>query len=182
MVEIVESEEKNSWGENVFTLAIDGVIWMDNGDWELEDAINAAKNAKGKCFVAGLGMGLILQVLWNNPDVESVDVVEINKEVLIETKKYLLLHKKLTHEQFDKTNFVLANAFSVDKKLLRNKKFDYVYCDTYLEPDVTAYVEIQQVLNNLKKQDLLQNNTVVSGWMYDRIKKEIENVQNTTDV
>jgi hypothetical protein len=47
--------------------------------WSME---NYAKNSYGKVLVAGLGLGLVTGELLNNADVDSVTVVELNKDVI----------------------------------------------------------------------------------------------------
>jgi hypothetical protein len=47
--------------------------------WSMQ---NYAKNSYGKVLVAGLGLGLVTGELLNNADVESVTVIELNKDVI----------------------------------------------------------------------------------------------------
>jgi len=83
------------------------------GDVMVDDPLHAigmaelAKASKGRVLVAGLGLGLILHYLDRNESVTSVDVVEINKDVI-------RLIKPLLPE------------FKYDFRIIRQGFFDYI--------------------------------------------------------
>jgi hypothetical protein len=57
-------------------------IWMVDDPphwWSMQ---NYAKNSSGKVLVAGLGLGLVTGELLNNVDVNSITVIERNKDVI----------------------------------------------------------------------------------------------------
>ena len=66
-----------------------------------------AKESKGKVLVGGLGLGLIIHALENNPEVKSIDVVDLNDDV-IKLINPLIPHTKTTvyhGDVFDKRWF-----------------------------------------------------------------------------
>ena len=148
MVEIVESPYKNSRGEFVKHLVIDDVIWMSSGDDEYEDIERALKTANGDCLILGLGLGLIVQECEKLNCVNSILVYEISHEVIG-------LHSfgpKVTIKQADAT------------KINELTKFDWIYFDIWLDPDLEA---MQQCFDNA--QSLLKPDGVVECWLKPRL-------------
>jgi hypothetical protein len=57
-------------------------MWMSDSPSEIEDMENLAHRAKsGKVLVAGLGMGLLTEILASKPEVHVVDVIEISSDI-----------------------------------------------------------------------------------------------------
>jgi Spermine/spermidine synthase domain len=56
--------------------------WMVDDPPHFWSMQNYAKNSYGKVLVAGLGLGLVTGELLNNTDVNSVTVIELNKDVI----------------------------------------------------------------------------------------------------
>jgi len=77
-------------------------------DWMVDDPLHTfgmmglADNSEGKVLVAGLGLGIIVHYLVQNPKVKQIDVVEINKNVIELIKPLLPKSRKLKiiHDNF----------------------------------------------------------------------------------
>src|SRR4051812_9361086 len=72
----------NSRGELVKHLIINDVIWMSNDDEEYQDIDKSLATAHGDCYIGGLGMGLIAKLCAEKNNVDSVYVVEINRDII----------------------------------------------------------------------------------------------------
>lgn len=56
--------------------------WMVDDPPHLWSMYDYGKNSRGRVLIAGLGLGLIIWGLENNVDVNSITVVEMNKDVI----------------------------------------------------------------------------------------------------
>lgn len=66
-------------------LLIDGELWMSDTTAERYDHIDAAYEIGrrgGRILIGGLGLGMILRVALLTPEVEHVDVVELDEDVI----------------------------------------------------------------------------------------------------
>jgi len=60
-----------------------------------------AKASYGKVLVAGLGLGLIVHALEENNNVDSIDVVEINRDVISLVYPHIRVRKtRIIHDDF----------------------------------------------------------------------------------
>jgi spermidine synthase len=57
------------------------VIMSDTPD-EMRDHYRIVRQAKGRCIIAGLGIGMVLYNMLEKPEVAHVDVLEISEEVI----------------------------------------------------------------------------------------------------
>lgn len=67
----------------------------------------------GRVLVAGLGMGLVLWWLCENPDIESIVVVEQSAEAIKEMQPYLPRDKRIQYVHGDYYDFIAGQANSV---------------------------------------------------------------------
>lgn len=58
------------------------MLWMSDSPSEIEDMERLAERVNGKVLVAGLGMGLLTEILARNPEVHAADVIEISPEIV----------------------------------------------------------------------------------------------------
>lgn len=59
-----------------------GAVVMSDTPVEMDDHIEAVRNASGHCLVGGLGLGMVVSAMLEKDDVEKVTVVEIFQEVI----------------------------------------------------------------------------------------------------
>ena len=64
------------------TLHLDGVIVMEDGVSELRRHLPIWLAARGRVLVTGLGLGCVLRGLLAKPEVEHVDVIEIDADII----------------------------------------------------------------------------------------------------
>lgn len=99
-------------------------VWMSPAISEIESMGEGIEKGHGKCMTMGLGIG-VLPYLWLQKDeVESVTVVEFNKDVIDLFEKYIRPQFK-THK---KLQIIHGDAFDYFNEEFLNQ-FNYVYVD-----------------------------------------------------
>jgi hypothetical protein len=82
-------------------LTEDGNPWMTDNLFEVESTVGAVEVARGDVLVGGLGMGLF--PTWIKDKVNSIDIVELNQEVIdlvfhqVATEKMKIIHDEIYH-------------------------------------------------------------------------------------
>lgn len=163
-IEIIESEEYNSFGEKIYNFVIDDIIWMSNYDDEVIDSKRSLQKASGNCYIGGLGLGIITMMAAKIPQIKSITVVEINKFVIAKTS--LFIQDRLTKEEFSKIKIYRGNAM-YDFFALENY-YDWMYFDIWLEPDETAKKIYKECKQNA--QPYLKKNGIFEAWLRERIE------------
>jgi hypothetical protein len=99
-------------------------VWMSPAISEIESMRDGIEKGRGKCLTMGLGIG-VLPYLWLLKDeVESVTIVEFNKDVIDLFEKYI-------RPQFrtdKRLEIIHGDAFDYYTEEFLNQ-FDYVYVD-----------------------------------------------------
>ena len=137
-------------------------VWMSPAVSEIESMNDGVKKGHGKCMTMGLGLG-VLPYLWLLKDeVESVTVVEFNKDVINLFEKYI-------RPQFGfnkKLEIIHGNAFDYYNEDFL-KKFDYVYIDFWesTEDGLDFYIKLMDMHINLPHIDY---------WIEDSILYDIK--------
>jgi hypothetical protein len=104
-------------------LIVDGVTWMSLSRHEIIGHLLPISLAIRNIAIAGLGLGyFVLRVMGKN-DVESLDVYEIDSDV-IDFFKLTFSNR----DGFDKVNFIEGDVYETFK----DKNYDFVYSDIYL--------------------------------------------------
>lgn len=93
-------------------------LWMSITPMEVESHYLPIKKACGKVGVAGLGLGYYVQEILEKDNVESIDVYEINQDVI---DMYI--------ENFGLDDRV--NIINQDVLTMKNKEYDFFYADIY---------------------------------------------------
>lgn len=100
-------------------------IMMSNTPMEMETQVDFVRSAKGKVFIAGLGIGMVTLAIQDNPEVTEITILEKEQEVIDLVAKHLPFNKKVkivqgdaftfkTPEQFDILYFDIWNTISAD--------------------------------------------------------------------
>lgn len=99
-------------------------VWMSPAISEIESMKDGIEKGHGKCMTMGLGIG-VLPYLWLQKDeVDSVTIVEFNKDVIDLFEKYIRPQFNTSKE----LEIIHGNAFDYFNEEFLNK-FDYVYVD-----------------------------------------------------
>jgi len=104
-------------------LSINSATWMSLTPMEVQSAALAIALASGKVATCGLGLGYYTLSVARKDDVESVDVYEINNDVI----EYFV-NNFSDREGYEKINIIAGDA----RELLTDKTYDFVYNDIYL--------------------------------------------------
>lgn len=98
----------------------DGGLWMTDTPQEQESHKHIVEQCRGDVLIGGLGLGYIASMLDKKKDVNSITVVEIDKDVINLVWKHLHLKKaKIVH----------ADLFKYLK--MGKDKFDWAYYDIW---------------------------------------------------
>jgi len=154
-LKIEETPLKNKNGDYIKHLTIDNIIWMSNDDIELEDIERSIKNARGDCFIGGLGLGLIAEECAKLDRVTSVTVFEINKNII-----------KLVVPGINNSKIQIFHGDAISE--FGNMKYDWMYLDTYLEPTENAFLtEVVPFSKNCQQN--LKPSGIVDYWCKNKM-------------
>ena len=107
-------------------LRVGSEVMMSNTPMEQRTNLNFIYDAHGDVLVGGLGIGLIILAIQDNPAVSSITVLEVNQNVIDAVKPQLPLNNKV--------KIILADAF----KWKPDRKYDCIYMDIwpYINSDI----------------------------------------------
>lgn len=91
---------------------------MSNREVEKRHNVEIIKEARGDVLIAGLGIGLIILPIMNKPEVRSVEVVELQQEIIDLIVPMLPLNEKVKVIQGNIIHYI------------PNHKYDCIYIDT----------------------------------------------------
>ncbi|NCC78467.1 MAG: hypothetical protein EOM07_02540 [Clostridia bacterium] len=137
-------------------------VWMSPAVSEIESMREGIDKGHGKCLTFGLGIGLILYMWLLKEEVESVTVVEVNKDVIDLFERQIL-------PQFNtgkKVTIIHASAYDKWNEAFL-KEFDYVYADFWenTEDGLVCYTNLME-----KQIDLPH----IDYWIEDSILADIQ--------
>lgn len=137
-------------------------VWMSPAISEIESMRDGIEKGYGKCMTMGLGIG-VLPYLWLlKEEVESVTIVEFNKDVIDLFETYIRPQFKTEK----KLEIIHGNAFDYFTSEFLNK-FDYVYIDFWesTEDGLEYYTKLME-----KKIDLPH----IDYWIEDSILYDVK--------
>lgn len=111
----IKDNENKSW-----------TTWMVDDPphwWSMQDY---AKNSTGRVLVAGLGLGLVTHELLDNIDVDSITIIEMNKDVID-----LISPLLPTVEKTDNVEFQIINKNFYDFIHESGENFDRIIIDLW---------------------------------------------------
>ncbi len=138
-----------------------GREWMLITPNEIETMKKPILNAHGRVLTYGLGLGYFAYMASNKNDVESVTVVERDKNVIELFEKHILPQ----FENKDKIKLVEFDAlfFAAEQKSKKVSDFDFVFADIWHDPSDGC--DIHLLLKALERPDC-----EYSYWIEDTIK------------
>ena len=145
-------------------LLVGNDLMMSNTDMERRSNFSAVKNANGDVLIAGLGIGLIIVPMFENPEVKSITVIEKYKDVieLIETQ----LRKCPGSE---KLTVIWDDIF--DWKVPKGTVYDCIYFDIWPDICTDNIEEIKKLHSRFKSKRNMENDRGwMDSWMYERLK------------
>ena len=144
-------------------------IMMSDTPMERNTNRDFIKNANGDVIIFGLGLGLVIIPLLKKENVKSILVVELYQD-LIDLVEPIL--KK--HDTENKLSIIQGDCFEIHKSIPKDKKFDCVYGDIWIEICTDNYKEMKTLTKNWKNRINRENpNAFIDHWMKDYLKREI---------
>lgn len=107
-------------GEYV-SLRLSGDILMSNTPMEINTNSEFARCANGDVLIGGLGLGMIVLWIQDNPKIKSITVLEKSQEVIDLVKPQLPLNEKVSIIQADVFDWIPP----------KDKRFDTIYLDIW---------------------------------------------------
>lgn len=139
-----------------------GVEWMTLLPNEINSQKRYIDEAFGKVLTYGLGLGYYVFHVAKKPEVESVTVVDLSKNVIELFEKNILT--KFPKYIQDKIKLVNADAFAYQKSL-KDGSFDYIYADIWHDAGDGTPLYLQ-----FKKLECHDKKAKYGYWIEDTIK------------
>jgi len=95
-------------------------VVMSNTPDEIRDFTHFTRKASGSILINGLGLGCVIKVLLEKPDVTKITVIEQSKDVI-----------SLISPYFTDSRLTIINADAFEYKPLKGEVFDYVWHDIW---------------------------------------------------
>lgn len=123
-------------------------------------------NANGDVLIFGLGIGLIVFPLLNDPDIKSITIMEFDPGLIDMVGPII---KK--YDTSNKLNILYGDAFT-SQDLIADKKFDTIYFDIWISIVADNFKEMLK-LHSLYSNNLNTNNpkAFMDSWCFDYCKK-----------
>lgn len=138
-----------------------GVI-MSNTPAEIDDHREAVNLAHGDVFIAGLGLGMVLEAMLSKADVYSITVLEIEPEIIGLVAPY--------YADEPKVSILCGDAREPSAVLPDGKRFDFLYFDIWDTICGDNYGEMKD-LNRLYRSRKKRGAKTVF-WCRDLCKRE----------
>ena len=137
--------------DNIFNFCV-----MSNSKIEKELCLNIIEHSFGEVLIAGFGIGLIVLPIMNKIEVKSIDIIELQKEVIDLISTQLPLN--------DKVKIINDNIYSY----FPEKQYDTIYIDTI---GVAKCTDSEKEVRNI--DGVLRDD----NYIFDIYKKYLKNRQ-----
>jgi len=97
-----------------------GTVVMSNTPDEIRDFRHFTYQAKGSILINGLGLGCVIKVLLDKPEVTKITVIEKSEDVI-----------KLVAPYFNDERLQIIHADAFEYKPQKNEKFNFVWHDIW---------------------------------------------------
>lgn len=151
-------------------LIYDNELWMSDTPMEQNTNREFLNNANGDVLVYGLGIGLIIFPLLNDPEIKSITVVELDKRVI----DFILPSIKLQDTE-NKLTVIQGDADIYYQQFEKNRKFDTIYFDIWPSITTDNYEHIKTLERKHRKFINRQNpNFFINSWMKEYLARIIK--------
>lgn len=146
----------------------DGIMMSDT-PMERNTNRDFIRKANGDVIIFGLGLGLVILPLLKKENVKSILVVELYQDLIDLVQPILKIH-----DTENKLSIIQGDCFEIHKTITKDKKFDSVYGDIWIEICTDNYAEMKTLTKNWKNRINRENsNAFIDHWMKDFLKKQI---------
>ncbi|MCX5775906.1 MAG: hypothetical protein NTV44_06130, partial [Firmicutes bacterium] len=124
------------------TVSEGDVIWMSVTPNEIETMQPVIDHVQGKVITFGLGLGYFAYMASIKDDVESVTIIENNKDIISLFNKHIL--PQFAHKE--KIKIISADAFEYAQKEMPKHDFDEAFVDLWhgAEDGVALYIRMKK--------------------------------------
>lgn len=144
-------------------------IMMSDTPMERNTNRNFIREANGDVIIFGLGLGLVIVPLLKKENVKSILVVELYQD-LIDVVEPILKQ----HDTENKLTIIQGDCFEIHNSIPKEKKFDCVYGDIWIDICTDNYEQMKTLTKNWKNRINRDNpNAFIDHWLKDHLKKEI---------
>lgn len=146
----------------IVTLEQGGLVWMPDTPFEQEGVKPAIPLARGDVLISGLGIGLLPMLIRNKPEVKSIDIVEVNGDVI------KMIYDQIWHH---KMNMIQGDLWKYLKTT--EKRYDFIHIDIWGNI-IAPIIEIDKAVE--MATPLLKEEGDIRCWLqelYQRIKSRI---------
>lgn len=141
-----------------------GVEWMTITPNEIETMQPVVDEVKNKIITFGLGLGYFTYMVSEKEQVQSITVVEKNKEIIRLFQSYIL--PQFPHK--DKVRIITMDAFAYAENCMPEENYDYAFVDLW--HDVSDGVEMYL---KMKRLEHLSSGTKFLYWIEKSILSHI---------
>lgn len=142
--------------EGLYTrLYIDEKLVMSNTPMEARENRAAIVFSKGTVLVGGLGLGMVIIGMLNNPNVKHITVVEKEQSLIDVVVPIISVYNDFK----EKVTIVCSDIF----KYKTSEKFDYIYMDIWPAVDGDNYSEMK-TLNRKFSKNKAESKTIINHW------------------
>ena len=139
---------------------LNGEFIMSSGDGEMMTNKPFVDNCYGDVLTFGLGLGMIIFPLLNDPQITSIKIVELNQDIIDYIGNII--------KQYDVNNKVTLELGDANTYYLFNNtiNYDYIYFDIFSKITIDTFEDMKRLTNLY--QGLKKNETsVVKCWGQD---------------
>lgn len=140
-------------------LVVDGELMMSDSPMERVTNVGFIRQAEGRVFIAGLGIGMVLNAILNKPEVSEVVILEKYQDVID------LVHPQYEHS---KLTVICGDVFSYD--MPKKEKFDCIYFDIW--PDIGGdNYKYMKLLHAKYRKNKASKDSYISSWLYEECRQ-----------
>jgi len=147
-----------------------GGIMMSDTPMERNTNYEFVQKANGDVIIFGLGLGLVILPLLKKENVKSILVVELHQDLIDLVEPILKVH-----DVENKLTIVQGDCFEFHNKIPKEKKFDSIYGDIWIDICTDNYEEMKILTKNWKNRVNRSNpNSFIDHWLKDHLKNQIQ--------
>ena len=146
----------------------DGIMMSDT-PMERNTNESFIHKANGDVLIFGLGLGLVILPLLKKENVRSILVVELYQDLI---DVILPILKESDSE--NKLSVIQGDCFEIHNVIDKQRKFDCVYGDIWIDINTDNYEEMKTLTKNWKSRINRSNpDSFIDHWLKDYLKKEL---------
>lgn len=140
---------------------------MSNHTSEIVTCQNFLDKAYGDVLNFGLGLGIIIYPLLEDPTIKSIKIIEFDKGLIDLISPFIF-----ERDKYKKVSIIHADAFTYHRKF--NDKFDTIFFDIWPELYITILDEMEY-LHKVYNKNLKTKESLMMSWCYEEMKEYFKN-------